>query len=958
MIFSLFKRNAFKPKWQHKNSNVRIEAIEHELNNELAEDKDALITLLNNDEVELVRRAALLKLNSFSDYLQASRDNSHKKIKEFAQKQVIKILLGEHSIIATDAEKKQFLSSNPKNSLLEQWLFAEQDVALIKAIYEQIGKPHLLTRLFIHSQNKKIQTYLLEQVNDIVSLEKLSKKNINAEISKSISDKITRLQLDAQKPKLIHKNIQLLLSKLLALKEQSNYETVVTKRQQLSAQWQAQQDDLALLDSDEQKLFIEKYQKINEQLDKIFAVKAEQYQQDQIRLKLLQQQANDKQSFTAELENIDKQLVNVVFADETLDEVKFEQQLTQLQNQIEQSSLGDIDKRQLINKLTQQKQRASQLPQIAQSISDATQLIAKIVQLALPENMADFNERQTIYQDWLKQWRKVEKQSDGLLPESILQAYQEINQRWQQGLKPFINEQQKLFNQVRKMHSDLKRLLNSGKYNACFGLFKKVNRQFALLSPSQQQKLQREHTVIEEKMAELSDWEHYIATPRKQELLTAIQTLAEQPCDDLNEQAKKVKEYRKQWNLLGHADEEIDHDLNENFNTFCEKAFEPCRKFYAHQEEIREQNKQQRLQLIAAARTLSDEFLAQQDNVDWKLLDNQLAKLNKQWKNVGEVERSQYKNLMDNFSQAIAPLKSAIHQQQLNNATSKKQLITQAEALLAGLTQQTLDCKQAIAQTKHLQEKWRSIGYSGERNENKLWQNFRKVNDQIFALRDQDKASQRSLIQEQEEIFTKKLAELEEHYNTISSAASIEQLQALLVSGEELLQEINAQQPVMKKNMVSTEKLMKKLHVSIQQKQNEQTSRQWQRLFELLKLIINQQMVLDDLENNDLFQSLSMRWKKRFIELMSLKIVENRDDKTLELEILAGIDSPVELKAQRMKVQVALMQKQMSSGEQMNVEKVFEQWLLSGKLIENDIRLIERVEAILVKDPADQDQLS
>jgi hypothetical protein len=59
-----------------------------------------------------------------------------------------------------------------------------------------------------------------------------------------------------------------------------------------------------------------------------------------------------------------------------------------------------------------------------------------------------------------------------------------------------------------------------------------------------------------------------------------------------------------------------------------------------------------------------------------------------------------------------------------------------------------------------------------------------------------------------------------------------------------------------------------------------------------------------------------------------------------------------------MKVQIALMQKQMSSGEQMNIEKVFEQWLLSGKLTEKDIHLIERVEAIFVKDRADQDKLS
>lgn len=950
MIFSLFKKSAFKNKWQHKNSNIRIEAISDELNSDIATDKEILLTLLNSDEVELVRRAALLKLNSFTDYLQASHENSHKKTKEFAQKQVLKILLAEHSISASDAQKKEFLSSKSQNNVLEPWLFVEQNVALVKAIYEKIAKPQLLTRLFIHSKNEQIHNYLLEQVNDIASLEKLNKKNLPAEVSERITNKITQLQQIAEKPKQIHKTIQLLLSKLLALKEQNSYETVLIKRQQLITQWQAQQDDIVLLSATEQQIFIEKYQTINEQLDKIFVVKAEQYQQDQIRLKLLQQQAIDKQSLTSEIENIDKQLVNAVFADETLDAAQFEQQLVQLQKKVASSSLNDNDKNNLINKLALQKQRFNQLPQIAQSISDATQLIAKIAQLALPETLADFNERQTIYQNWLQQWHKVAKQSEGLLPESVIQAYQEIEQRWQQGLKPFIKEQQQFFNQVRKKQSDLKRLLSSGKYNACFGLFKKVNSQFALLSAQQQQRLQRDHTAITEKMAELTDWEHYIATPRKQELLTAIQALVNQPCDDANEQANKVKQYRKQWNLLGHADDEVDQSLNESFNTFCEQAFAPCRDFYAQQENVRAENKQQRLQLILTAKTLSEQFLAQQEqgDIDWKSLDNQLTKLTQQWKNSGEVERNQYKNLMESFNQAIAPLKNAIYQQQLDNAISKKQLITQAEALLENLTQKIIDCKQAIAQTKQLQEQWRNTGYAGVRQENKLWQSFRKTNDKIFALRDQDKESQRSLMQVQEEAFTEKLTEYEGHYSDILSAASIDELQLLVENSEQLLNEINTQQPVLKKSVLKTEKFIKKLHTSIKQKQTEHKSQQWRILFELLKLLAGEQLTLEELENNDLFQTLSMRWKKRIIDLIGSQTSVNRDEKTLELEIFAGIDSPAELKDQRMKVQIALMQKQMSSGEQINVEKVFEQWLQAGKLAANDMSLIERIEPIFV----------
>ena len=60
MIFSRF----FKAKWQNKDSNVRIEAINNELNVTVDADYKILIDLLNTDDNELVRRAVLLKIQT------------------------------------------------------------------------------------------------------------------------------------------------------------------------------------------------------------------------------------------------------------------------------------------------------------------------------------------------------------------------------------------------------------------------------------------------------------------------------------------------------------------------------------------------------------------------------------------------------------------------------------------------------------------------------------------------------------------------------------------------------------------------------------------------------------------------------------------------------------------------------------------------------------------------------
>ena len=74
MIFSKF----FKAKWQNKDSNIRIAAINDELQINNPEQRDILQQLLEQDQHELVRRAALLKLNSFFVWLDTSKNNNNK----------------------------------------------------------------------------------------------------------------------------------------------------------------------------------------------------------------------------------------------------------------------------------------------------------------------------------------------------------------------------------------------------------------------------------------------------------------------------------------------------------------------------------------------------------------------------------------------------------------------------------------------------------------------------------------------------------------------------------------------------------------------------------------------------------------------------------------------------------------------------------------------------------------
>ena len=70
------------------------------------------------------------------------------------------------------------------------------------------------------------------------------------------------------------------------------------------------------------------------------------------------------------------------------------------------------------------------------------------------------------------------------------------------------------------------------------------------------------------------------------------------------------------------------------------------------------------------------------------------------------------------------------------------------------------DIYAAVSQVKLLQSQWRDTGYAGSKIENKLWQNFRKINDEIFSKREQQNAIEKNA-------NSAKLAEFELAFKTL-----------------------------------------------------------------------------------------------------------------------------------------------------------------------------------------------
>ena len=969
MIFSsLFKS---KPQWQHKDSTIRISAIQDELSPSIAEQHQILVTLSETDESDLVRRAALIKLNSVECFLQASKDNSAEKIRLFCDKQLLEIFAGTHALVLTTEQKNTLVSSDRlSNALLEVWLKAETDEKLIISLYQLLSikktNNQFLVQTFSQKQNSQVQLQLIAKVDDAKVLEKLAKKACNEEVADEIATKLDLIQKAIEAPVKLKKALQLVLSKLLALKENTEYGHYITKREELEQTWQAYFVESSVLSAAEQGEFEEKYQHILAQLTSLYAAKVEAYEQQKIADKLAFDKQQAVTTFNKQIANINHALTTAVFesdsfTDDDFDEAGFSSALAQLTRDIKDSVLSEQEQVSFIEQTSQLMNKLGQLPEIAASVSQATALISRVSQLALPENLDHLNERYQVYTQWLKDWHAIESKTQGVLPHSIKDSQQQIVSLWKTGLKSLQAEQKNLFFEHKKKLHDIKRLLSVGKYKVCFGLFKGIKQSFLLLSEKQQSQLQRDFDSVEAQLAELSDWEQYIATPRKKELLSEIEALVTTPLDNPNEQADKVKSFRKIWNSLGHAEESVDQQLNEQFNSACEQAFAPCRLFYAEQDKLRAQHFAQRNVILDETVKLAKQLSINDQNsvsegsfdehehnktIDYKWLDGQLNKLQHRWQNAGEVERSAYKKLQQQFKLATQPIKNAINDFHHGNAHAKKALIAQAE-LAAGQE----DVFAAINEVKELQQAWRTIGFAGNNQESKLWQKFRSINDVVFAKRQQEKSAHHQLIIEKEQEFTQRLTQI------LSSNSSSEQLDKADIlqsstQAQALLADLISQKPVIKSLVNKVEQLIVLLASQLNDIEIAEQKQQWNSIFTLLSQLGRQQLDAESLESNVDFSSLSSYWQKRVREQALLKkaaIAQERFDKTLELEIIAQQPSPDDLRDERMAVQIKLMQNQMASGEKIELKEGFIEWLTLGALNEDDLTLLPRLENIFCK---------
>lgn len=330
-----------------------------------------------------------------------------------------------------------------------------------------------------------------------------------------------------------------------------------------------------------------------------------------------------------------------------------------------------------------------------------------------------------------------------VLPQPLALTEARLKREQVEAARQLLRDQETtLLQEVRHTIKELGKLIDEGQSRQANGLLAETRRRTTLIAFPRSEDERAQIDALQHRVRELKDWQTFATSPKRESLLEQMRVLLTTN-DEPEELAVRIKRVRADWNALGPPANRHEHDLRSEFETVADQAFEPCRKYFAEQDRLRQENLARRHELIG----MLGQYFASTDwqQADFKAAESILHKAREEWHASFPVPRGDHKPLINEFEGLQQKLHDTIHQHYATNSDRKQALIDQLKSLRESAA---IDAQ--VDAVKGMQQDWKNVGTGLRHLEQKLWRDFREVCDAVFADRsaavDAFRASQNTLL--------------------------------------------------------------------------------------------------------------------------------------------------------------------------------------------------------------------
>lgn len=313
----------------------------------------------------------------------------------------------------------------------------------------------------------------------------------------------------------------------------------------------------------------------------------------------------------------------------------------------------------------------------------------------------------------------------------------------------------------------LEQALDAGELRQAEKAHKKLRQLLDQLDEYAARKPAKRMKGLNKRLGELRDWRRFVTLPKQEALCEQMEVLID---TDMSppDKAQAIKALQNEWKATGGSRTPEAQALWERFREAADKAFEPCREYFAQEGQRREDNLRVRAEICEQL----EGFLAQA-NLDEIDLDGLLAireKARDEWQAASPVDRREGKALQERFDALIEPVSKTIGDRYEQNRQAKQAVVDEARGLL-----ELDDVRRATDQAKALQAQWRELPPASPGNDRKLWKVFRAICDELFekrdAVRDESRAQREANLEKAEALCGEVEQFAQQPLNDLNAAA-------------------------------------------------------------------------------------------------------------------------------------------------------------------------------------------
>jgi hypothetical protein len=291
-------------------------------------------------------------------------------------------------------------------------------------------------------------------------------------------------------------------------------------------------------------------------------------------------------------------------------------------------------------------------------------------------------------------------------------------------LKKSSEERQKHQRQrLQELIEQLSQAVEKGAVQEAKTLLETCQSVFDSLAPADSRRFKSKLTKLRALTQELSGWRKYAENQQRVSLCKRMEELAQKTVDP-QDKVNAIKQLQSEWKALDRF-EAAPPGLWRRFQKAGEAAYAPCKQHFEQHAKQRESNLEQRTRICREMK----EFFEQPDwqNTEVRTLDKKLRHTLAEWRRYSPVDRKPGKALQTQFDDYISRLKAHLKTEHQNNLEIKRALIKRAEAQA-----EQADLEEALRQIKELQTGWCQAGPTSQRQEQSAWKQFRAACDVVY----------------------------------------------------------------------------------------------------------------------------------------------------------------------------------------------------------------------------------